>query len=183
VTPGEWSQFPNTAEELVDLGQDGLLIPHEGPMVGAIEFDKARLRELAREVASGSDANGAIPAAMKHQARYRDSAQEMSHIRIAQCLEHTLERSHAAPKCSRAFFLDMSSRSSRKAADCSGISPTTCGGWVTTSRSRATSRSGLSRRQSRSKCATRSAWTGASPDFMRLARICGLLVLRIRIPC
>ena len=89
------SQPPETAEELIDIGQDGLLIPHEGPMVGAVELDEARVREVAREVASGSDANGAIPAAMEHQTRHGDSMQEMSHIRVAQCLEHALESSRA----------------------------------------------------------------------------------------
>jgi len=63
------SRAPQAPEELLDIGQDGLLIPREGPMVGAVELDKARLREVAREVAPGSDANGAIPAAMEHQAR------------------------------------------------------------------------------------------------------------------
>jgi ATP-binding cassette subfamily B protein len=89
------SQAPKTAEELLDISQDRLLIPHEGPMVGAVEFDKARLREVAREMAPGSNANGAVPAAMEHQARHGDPAQEMPHIGVAQRLEHSLESSRA----------------------------------------------------------------------------------------
>ena len=57
---------PETAEELPDIGQDGLLIPREGPMVGAVKLDEARLRDVAREVPPGIDANGAITSAMKH---------------------------------------------------------------------------------------------------------------------
>jgi hypothetical protein len=49
-----------TADKLLDAGQDGLLIAREGPVIGAVEFDESRLRDVAGEMPAGADANGAI---------------------------------------------------------------------------------------------------------------------------
>jgi hypothetical protein len=54
-------------DELFDASQDGLLIAREDPVVGAVEFDEARLRDAAGEMPSGADANGAVAAPVQHQ--------------------------------------------------------------------------------------------------------------------
>ena len=84
-----------TADELLYTGQDGLLIAREGPVVGAVELDKSRLRDVASEMAAGADANSAVAATVEHQGRRRNSAQKMPHIGIAQRLEQALEGSRA----------------------------------------------------------------------------------------
>ena len=58
-----------TADELLYTGQDGLLIAREGPVVGAVELDKSRLRDVASEMAAGADANSAVAATVEHQGR------------------------------------------------------------------------------------------------------------------
>jgi hypothetical protein len=68
---------------LFDVGQDGSLVSCEGPMVIPIELDKARFGDVAGEIATSADANGAIPATMKYKGWSRNLAQKTSHIRIA----------------------------------------------------------------------------------------------------
>ncbi len=75
-----------TADKLLDAGQDALLIAREGPVIRAIELDEFRLRDVAGEMPTGVDANGAIAATVEHQGRSGDRAQEMPHIGVAQRL-------------------------------------------------------------------------------------------------
>jgi hypothetical protein len=62
-----------TADKLLDAGQDGLLIAREGPVIGAVELDELRLRDVAGEVPADADANGAVAATVERQfgTRYR----------------------------------------------------------------------------------------------------------------
>ena len=46
-----------TADELPDVGQDGLLVAGEGPVIGAFELDESRLRDVAA-VMNWAIANG-----------------------------------------------------------------------------------------------------------------------------
>ena|SRR6516225_5776610 len=64
-------------------------------MIGAVELDESSLRDVAGEMPSGADANGAVIAAMEHQGRSGNSAKKMPHIRVAQRLEHALDGSRA----------------------------------------------------------------------------------------
>jgi hypothetical protein len=70
-------------DKLLDVGQDGSLVASEGPMVIAIELDKARLGDVTGEVATSADANGAISATMKYKGWCRNAAQKTSYIRVA----------------------------------------------------------------------------------------------------
>ena len=79
-----------TADELPDAGQDRLLIAREGPVIAAVELDESRLRDVAREMPAGADANNAVAATVQHQSRRGNSAEKMPHIGIAQCLDHPL---------------------------------------------------------------------------------------------
>ena len=84
-----------SADKLLDAGQDGLLIARENPMIGAVELDESRLRDVAGEMPAGADANGAVVETVEHQSRNGNSAQKMPHIHIAQRLEHALDGSRA----------------------------------------------------------------------------------------
>jgi hypothetical protein len=72
-----------------------LLVAREGPVVDAIEFDEARLRDVAGEIAAGANTNRTVTATVEHQGWRGNSAQEMPHISIAQRLEQTFESSWA----------------------------------------------------------------------------------------
>src|SRR5262245_9375641 len=52
-----------------DVGQDGLLIAREGPVIGAVELGESRPRDMAGEMPAGTDANGAVAATVQHQGR------------------------------------------------------------------------------------------------------------------
>jgi hypothetical protein len=52
---------------LLDAGQDGLLIAREDPLIGAIELDESRLRNVTGEMAPGVEANGAVAVAVEQQ--------------------------------------------------------------------------------------------------------------------
>ena len=84
-----------TADELLDAGQNGLLIAGEEPMIGAVELNEPRLRDVAGEIAAGAYANGAVAPPVEHQRRNGNSAQKMPRIRVAQRLEHTLDGARA----------------------------------------------------------------------------------------
>src|SRR5215510_11471687 len=84
-----------TADKLLDAGQDRLLIAREGPVIGAVELDESRLRDVAGEIPAGADANGAVAATVEHQGRSGDPAQEMPHIGVAHRLQHTHNSSRA----------------------------------------------------------------------------------------
>jgi hypothetical protein len=87
-----------TADKLPDAGENRLLIAGEGPVIGAVELDKLRLRDVAGEMPAGADANGAVTAAVEHESRRGNFAQKMPHIRIAQRLEQALHGSRARSK-------------------------------------------------------------------------------------
>jgi hypothetical protein len=72
-----------TAHELPNAGQDGLLIAGENPMIGSIELDEARLRDVAGEIPASADADGTIATPVKHQCWHGNSIQKMANIRIA----------------------------------------------------------------------------------------------------
>jgi hypothetical protein len=55
------------ADKLLDAGQDGLLIAREDPLIGAIELDESRLRNVTGEMAPGVEANGAVAVAVEQQ--------------------------------------------------------------------------------------------------------------------
>jgi hypothetical protein len=63
-----WSRR-QIADELPDVGQDGLLIAGEGPVIGAVELDESHLRDVAAEMPAGADANSAVAATVEHQGR------------------------------------------------------------------------------------------------------------------
>ena len=84
-----------TAHKLLDIGQDGLLIAREDPVIGAVEFDESCVRDVAGKMAAGADANGAIAVAVEHQSWNGNSTQKVPHIHIAQRLEHALDGSGA----------------------------------------------------------------------------------------
>ncbi|WP_235025412.1 hypothetical protein [Caballeronia terrestris] len=46
-----------------------MLIAREDPMIGAVELDKSRVRDVAGEMSAGADANGAVVDTMEHQSR------------------------------------------------------------------------------------------------------------------
>lgn len=48
------------AGESPDVGQDGLLIAGEGPVIGAVELDESRLPDVAGEMAARADADGTV---------------------------------------------------------------------------------------------------------------------------
>ena len=75
--------------------QDRLEIAREGPVIGAVELDESRLRDVAGEMPADADANDAVVPTVEHQGRSRNSAQKMAHICIARRLEHALEGSRA----------------------------------------------------------------------------------------
>ena len=65
------SRLPGkTADKLPDVVQYGLLIAREGPVIGAVEFDESRLRDVADEMPGGADANRAVVVTMQHQGRH-----------------------------------------------------------------------------------------------------------------
>jgi hypothetical protein len=64
-------------------------------VIGAVELDESRLRDVAGEMSARADANGAVAATVEHQGRSGNSAQKMPHIRVAQRLEQPLEGSRA----------------------------------------------------------------------------------------
>lgn len=80
-----------TANKLLDVGQNGFLIARESPMIGAVERDESCLRDVAGEMPAGIDANGAVAATVEHQGRRGNPPQKMPHIRIAQRMEYALE--------------------------------------------------------------------------------------------
>ena len=91
---------PETADKFPDASQYRLLITRERPVIGAVQLDESRLRDVAGEMPAGADTNGAVAATMQHQGRSGDSAQNMPHIRVAQCLEQALDcsRSRRGPQ-------------------------------------------------------------------------------------
>ena len=86
---------PETADESPNAGEDGLLIAREDPVIAAVELDESRMRDMAGEMPAGADANGAVATTVEHQGRSRNSAQQMTHIHIAQRLEHAPDGSRA----------------------------------------------------------------------------------------
>src|SRR5215831_19214117 len=95
VGPFSTTFSAQTDDESSDAGDDGLLFACEGPMIGAVELDEFRVRDMAGEIPAGADANGAVATTVEHQGRSRNSAQKMPHIRFAQRLEHPLDGSRA----------------------------------------------------------------------------------------
>ena len=81
----------DTADESLDAGQDGLLIACEDPVIGTVELDERRLRDVAGEMPAGTDAYGAVASPVEHKRRNRNLAQKIPHVRIAQRLEQALE--------------------------------------------------------------------------------------------
>jgi hypothetical protein len=82
------SAFParsgrETADELFDARQDGLLIAGENPVIGAVELDEPRPRDVAGQVPAGADANGAVAAPVQHQRRSGNPAQDIAYVRVA----------------------------------------------------------------------------------------------------
>jgi hypothetical protein len=65
------SQLPReTADKLLELVQNGLLIAREGPVIGTVELDESRVRDVAGEMPTCAYANGAVVVTMQHQGRY-----------------------------------------------------------------------------------------------------------------
>jgi hypothetical protein len=85
----------DAADELLDVGQDWMLIPCEDPVIGTFKLDESRVRDVAGEMPAGADANGAVATTVEHQGWSGNSTQKMPHIRIAQGLEHALNGARA----------------------------------------------------------------------------------------
>src|SRR5262249_9321462 len=93
-----WRQMVSrgeTAAKLLDAGQDGFLIARESPVIGAVELDESRQRDVAGEMPAGANANGAVAATVEHQGRRANSVQKVPHVRITQRLQRALEGSRA----------------------------------------------------------------------------------------
>jgi hypothetical protein len=78
-------------DELPDAVKHGLLIAGESPVIGAVELDESRLRDMVGEMFAGADADGAVAATVEHQCRNGDPRQKMAHVGIAQRFQHALE--------------------------------------------------------------------------------------------
>ena len=67
-----------TSDELPDASKNGLLIAREGPVIGTIELDESRPRDVTGKMPAGADANGAVAATMEHEGRRGNSVQKFS---------------------------------------------------------------------------------------------------------
>ena len=70
------SSSDDIADELLDVGQDGLLIACEDPVIGTVELDERRLRDVAGEMPAGTDAYGAVALPVEHERRNRNFGPE-----------------------------------------------------------------------------------------------------------
>src|SRR5262245_32398052 len=94
-----WSE---AVDESADARQHWRLMAGEGRVVGAVELDEFRMCDMTGEMPAGADANGTIAAAMEHQGRRGNLPEKRPHIRIAQGLEHALDRSRARRRAQQA---------------------------------------------------------------------------------
>ena len=66
--------------ELADLVQPGVLVPGEGEVVVAFEFDQAGAGDVARQVAGGLDGDDPVAPPVQHQRRDPHRRQDGTHI-------------------------------------------------------------------------------------------------------
>src|SRR5579871_4431603 len=60
-------------------------------MVVALEFNEPSSPYMTRYIPAGLDAHRPVQTPVQHQRGHRNQGQEGSHIRVAQCIEHSLE--------------------------------------------------------------------------------------------